>query len=191
MGRKGGVAFRPYRAGEDCLGDRILYTITPYGAGVSPGMRRIPNKAIGVAAALTWLCAPMLARRKPGAWRTLAPGGWLSPSAMAAVTKDGGRCFIACATANQVLRWDTAGRKVADRAQRAGAAVGVGALSRRGSVFVTCSGPVSTVCVVGVGQVSPSRAGRAPDSNSGHSGRRRRRRPFSRAQSRKLVDTGS
>jgi YVTN family beta-propeller protein len=91
----------------------------------------------------------MLAGDSPVLGGTAAPGEWLSPSAMA-VTKDGRTLFIACATASQVLRWDTAERKVVDTLSVPGAPLGLALSLDEGQLFVTCGRPVSTVYVVGV-----------------------------------------
>jgi YVTN family beta-propeller protein len=75
-------------------------------------------------------------------------GPYLSPIALAA-TKDGGRLFVACATAERVLRFDTASRTVSGSISLPAAPLGL-ALSADGTrLFVTCAAPESHVCIVG------------------------------------------
>lgn len=72
---------------------------------------------------------------------------WLSPTALAAAA-EGGCLFIACATASQVLVFDTDLEAVTGRIPVAASPSGL-ALSKDGSLlYVTCAGPVSTVCVI-------------------------------------------
>ena len=71
----------------------------------------------------------------------------LSPTALAA-TRDGSTLFVACATANRVLRFDTASRAVVASIPMPASPTGL-ALSTDGTrLFVTCASPQSAVCVV-------------------------------------------
>lgn len=71
----------------------------------------------------------------------------LSPTALAA-TGDGKAIFVACATANQVLRLDLDMRRVTSSFPMPGAPSGL-AISPNGStLYVTCASPESKVCVV-------------------------------------------
>src|ERR1035438_1012611 len=76
-----------------------------------------------------------------------AQAGYLSPTALTA-TADAKTLFIACATANRVLRLDTAGPRVLDSIRVPGSPLGL-ALSADGTrLFVTCAAPESKVCIV-------------------------------------------
>jgi DNA-binding beta-propeller fold protein YncE/mono/diheme cytochrome c family protein len=71
----------------------------------------------------------------------------LSPTALVA-TPNGQTLYVACATADQVLVWDTAQRKVMAKWALPGHPSGL-ALSADGArLFVTCAGPSSQVCVL-------------------------------------------
>jgi YVTN family beta-propeller protein len=71
----------------------------------------------------------------------------LSPAAMAP-SADGHTVFIACATADQVLRFDTATGRISRRVKLPAAPSGL-ALSEDGTrLYVTCAGPESRVCVI-------------------------------------------
>ena len=73
----------------------------------------------------------------------------LSPTALVA-TKDGRALFIAGATGNRVLRFDTAEQRVVAAIPMPAPPLGL-ALSADGEqLFVTCAAPESKVCVVGV-----------------------------------------
>jgi YVTN family beta-propeller protein len=73
----------------------------------------------------------------------------LSPSALA-LSPDGKVIYVACATDNRVLCFDTAQRKVAGSISMPESPSGL-ALSPDGSqLFVTCAAPESKVCVVNV-----------------------------------------
>ena len=76
-----------------------------------------------------------------------APGGWLSPAALAAAP-DGKALYVACATANRVLELDPASGKVVRVFDVPAAPSGL-ILSRDGkSLIVTCSAPDSRVEVI-------------------------------------------
>ncbi len=76
-----------------------------------------------------------------------ATGGWLSPTALA-TAPDGSTLYIACASGDRVLVFDTATRKVTKSIATAESPTGL-ALSADGkTLFVTCAGPESDVCVV-------------------------------------------
>jgi len=73
----------------------------------------------------------------------------LSPSVLA-TSPDGKVIYVACATTNRVLCFDTAQRKVAASIPMPGSPSGL-ALSSDGSrLFVTCAAPESKVCLVDV-----------------------------------------
>lgn len=75
----------------------------------------------------------------------------LSPTALAA-SPDGKVIYVACATANCVLCFDTAGRKVLNSIPMPASPMGL-ALSADGSeLFVTCAAPESRVCIVDVSE---------------------------------------
>ena len=71
----------------------------------------------------------------------------LSPTALIAAP-DGRALYVACATADQVLVWDVAQRKVMGKWALPGHPSGL-ALSADGArLYVTCAGPSSQVCVL-------------------------------------------
>jgi DNA-binding beta-propeller fold protein YncE len=73
--------------------------------------------------------------------------GDLSPSALA-VSPDGQNLYVACATAKQVLVFNTGQRQITRRLALPGEPSGL-ALSPDGTrLFVTCAGPASQVCVM-------------------------------------------
>ena len=77
----------------------------------------------------------------------------LSPTALAA-SPDGKVIYVACATANCVLCFDTAGRKVVNSIPMPESPMGL-ALSADGSeLFVTCAAPESRVCLVDVSKAA-------------------------------------
>lgn len=71
----------------------------------------------------------------------------LSPTALA-VTKDGRTMFTACATANQVLVFDTAQRKVTRAIPALPLPLGLALSPDDSLLFVTCAGAASVVHVV-------------------------------------------
>jgi YVTN family beta-propeller protein len=73
--------------------------------------------------------------------------GYLSPTALAA-TKDGKTVFIACATANRVLCFDTASGKVAASIAMPESPSGLALSPDNTRLFVTCAAPESKVCIV-------------------------------------------
>jgi YVTN family beta-propeller protein len=79
----------------------------------------------------------------------LLAADWLSPCALAAAP-DGRTVYVACATGNRVLCFDTANRKVAGSISMPGSPSGL-ALSADGRwLYVTCAAPESKVCAVDV-----------------------------------------
>jgi YVTN family beta-propeller protein len=75
----------------------------------------------------------------------------LSPVALAAAA-DGKTIYVACATANRVLCFDAAQRKVARSIVMSAPPSGL-ALSLDGTkLFVTCAAPESKVCIVNIGE---------------------------------------
>jgi len=76
----------------------------------------------------------------------------LSPTALVA-TQDGKTLFVACATANRVLCFDVAAKKVTASVAMPLPPSGL-ALSRDGrQLFVTCAAPESQVCIVDVAKL--------------------------------------
>jgi mono/diheme cytochrome c family protein len=76
-----------------------------------------------------------------------APSGDLSPAALV-ISLDGQNLYVACATAKQVLVFNTAQRRITKRLALPSEPSGL-ALSPDGTqLFVTCAGPASQVCVM-------------------------------------------
>jgi DNA-binding beta-propeller fold protein YncE/mono/diheme cytochrome c family protein len=103
---------------------------------------------IGLAALLSGLagCAPPSPEGSAPV-RSFVPSGRLSPVALVA-SPDGRSLYVACATARQVLVWDTARRQVTKQLAVPGQPSGL-AMSRDGKrLFVTCAAPISQVCVL-------------------------------------------
>jgi YVTN family beta-propeller protein len=71
----------------------------------------------------------------------------LSPTALVA-TADGRMVFVACATANRVLCFDTAGRKVVNSLPVPESPLGLALSADDTRLFVTCAAAESKVCVV-------------------------------------------
>ncbi len=71
----------------------------------------------------------------------------LSPTALVAAP-DGRALYVACATADQVLVWDIAQRKVTGKWALPGHPSGLTLSADGARLFVTCAGPSSQVCVV-------------------------------------------
>jgi YVTN family beta-propeller protein len=71
----------------------------------------------------------------------------LSPSALVA-TKDGATLFIACATGQQVLRFDTDRREVVASIPLSAPPTGLALSADDTRLFVTCAAPRSPVCVL-------------------------------------------
>jgi YVTN family beta-propeller protein len=91
----------------------------------------------------------------------------LSPTAMV-VTKDGKTLFIACATANQVLRFDLGSRKVTSSLTVPASPSGLALSAEDSKLYVTCAAPESQVCIVDlatgaiIGQVKAGHTAMAP-----------------------------
>ena len=77
------------------------------------------------------------------------PADWLSPTAMVA-SPDGRTLFIACATANRVLQFDTEARQVARSILTPASPTGLTLSPDGATLYVTCAAPASRVCVVDV-----------------------------------------
>ena len=73
----------------------------------------------------------------------------LSPTALAA-TEDGGSIFIACATANRILRYDTASNKTTGQTFLPAPPSGLALSADNHTLYVTCAAPESRVCIVDV-----------------------------------------
>jgi len=71
----------------------------------------------------------------------------LSPAALAA-SSDGKAIYVACATGNRVLCFDTAGRKVSASIPMPGSPSGLVLSPGNTRLFVTCAAPESKVCIV-------------------------------------------
>ncbi len=76
---------------------------------------------------------------------------YLSPAALVA-TQDGGTLFVACATANRVLRFDTATRSVTATISLPDPPLGLVLSPDETRLLVTCAAPASQVCVVDLAQ---------------------------------------
>ena len=107
---------------------------------------------------ITWLAAAGLVVAS-----ILAPVGWSaspeaeepyrSPAAVAA-SQDGRLLYIACATAERVVVFDTAGRKVLKEIRVPESPSGLALSADGGTLFVTCAAPESTVCVINLAQAA-------------------------------------
>ena len=75
----------------------------------------------------------------------------LSPTALAA-SSDGKVIYVACATGNQVLCFDTSSRKVFASIQIPESPSGLALSADDQQLFVTCAAPESTVCIVDAAQ---------------------------------------
>jgi YVTN family beta-propeller protein len=73
--------------------------------------------------------------------------GWLSPTALAA-TSDGKTVFVACGTANQVLRYESGPNKVTGYVTLPSPASGVVLSADDHTLYVTCAAPESQVCII-------------------------------------------
>ena len=78
-----------------------------------------------------------------------APPAPLSPAAVA-TTSDGALLYVACATANRVLCFDTVSRKVAGSITVPDAQSGLTFSPDKKQLFVTCASLQSKVCVTDV-----------------------------------------
>ncbi|HSA11622.1 MAG TPA: cell surface protein [Candidatus Paceibacterota bacterium] len=76
-----------------------------------------------------------------------AEATWLSPTAMVA-TPDGSTIYIACATVNRVLAFNTESRRVTKTIPTPGSPSGLALGASGGTLLVTCAAPESQVCVV-------------------------------------------
>jgi YVTN family beta-propeller protein len=74
---------------------------------------------------------------------------WFSPIALAS-TRDGKTLFIACATAKQVLAFDTTGQKVTSTWPTPEMPLGLALSPDDKQLFVTCSAPSSKVLIIDV-----------------------------------------
>ncbi|MGZ5566438.1 MAG: cell surface protein, partial [Limisphaerales bacterium] len=74
---------------------------------------------------------------------------YLSPTALVA-TSDGQTLYIACATANRVLVFDTASKQTKRAISVPDAPLGLVLSPDGSSLFVTCAAPQSTICVIDV-----------------------------------------
>jgi YVTN family beta-propeller protein len=84
-------------------------------------------------------------------------GGCLSPIALAA-TGDGANIFVACGTTNQVLRFDTARKKVTGSITMPLPPSGLVLSPDNRSLYVTCAGPESLVSIVDTAQLTITRS---------------------------------
>ena len=111
------------------------------------------RRRLGAAAMLALAAPCMLIGQSAVLGDTPAQTVWLFPAALTA-TKDGKTLFIACATANRILRFDTASRRVLDSVGIPGSPLGVGLSADDTRLFVTCAAPESEVCIIGVTQAT-------------------------------------
>ena len=80
------------------------------------------------------------------------PASYLSPTALAA-TDNGAIIFVACGTANRVLRFDTAHEKVTGSIMMPLPPSGLVLSADNKRLYVTCAGPESQVCIVDTAQL--------------------------------------
>ena len=83
----------------------------------------------------------------PVTTRASSPSGDLSPVALA-VSPDGQTLYVGCATARQVLVFDTHQRHITNRLPLPGEPSGLELAPDGRRLFVTCKGPASQVCVL-------------------------------------------
>ena len=104
-----------------------------------------------LATAVLALLLPIASGRAAQTITTPAPTGaepsYLSPSAVVA-TPDGKQLFIACATANALLVFDTAAQSVTRTIPLPPSPLGLALAPDGKKLFVTCAAPRSSVCVV-------------------------------------------
>ena len=74
---------------------------------------------------------------------------YLSPTAMTA-TSDGKTIFIACATANRILEFDTVRKKVLNYITVSASPSGLVLSADNKKLYVTCAAPESVVCIIDV-----------------------------------------
>ena len=86
-----------------------------------------------------------------GATVGVSQESWLSPTALVA-TRDGAALYIACATGDRVLRFDTATRSVTASIPVPEPPLGLALSADQTKLFVTCAAPQSRVCVVDLAQ---------------------------------------
>ena len=77
---------------------------------------------------------------------------WLSPTALVA-TADSKTLYVACATANRVLCFDSTSRSVSASVPMPQSPSGLALSADQTQLFVTCAGPESEVCVVDLKQL--------------------------------------
>lgn len=80
-------------------------------------------------------------------FRAAQASDYLSPTALA-ITKDGKSIFVACYTANRVLRFDTAQGKVVDTINTPAPPSGLTLSADDSTLYVTCASPESKVCII-------------------------------------------
>ncbi|HWI59742.1 MAG TPA: hypothetical protein VNZ22_21115, partial [Bacillota bacterium] len=105
----------------------------------------------------------------PGQTTAAAPvetgATWLSPTALTA-TKDGQTLYVACATANCVLRMEPARRIVVESIHLPASPSGLALSADERQLFVTCAGPKSTICVVALPPENPQSSGGQPSGGA-------------------------
>src|ERR1017187_4125755 len=74
-------------------------------------------------------------------------GSYLSPTALAA-TSDGKTLFIACASTNYVLRFDTSRKSVVDSIVVPALPSGLALSANDTRLYVTCAAPEGKVCII-------------------------------------------
>jgi YVTN family beta-propeller protein len=95
------------------------------------------------------IAAPCCFGTEAGKILSSANQKYLSPTALAA-TSDGKTLFIACATANQVLVFDTAESKVTKTIPVSESPLGLALSPNEAQLYVTCGAPESTIHIVDV-----------------------------------------
>jgi YVTN family beta-propeller protein len=93
---------------------------------------------------IAMLAAPSVTPAEPGLAQEPT---YLSPTALA-MSPDGRRLYVACATAGQISVFDTGARAVVDTIEVAGSPLGLVLTPDGATLYVTCGQPQSVVCVV-------------------------------------------
>jgi YVTN family beta-propeller protein len=85
---------------------------------------------------------------------------YLSPSALCA-TRDGKALFMACATANLILSFDTVDRRIVDSIAVPASPSGLALSHDETRLFVTCAAPESKVCILSLCPPEPMHGSKA------------------------------
>lgn len=99
----------------------------------------------------SFLCALIFVMVAAGSTLRGKPFDYLSPTALA-VTGDRKIIFVACATANRILRFDPTRKKTLDYFPLPASPSGMALSADDKKLYVTCAAPESVVCVIDVFQ---------------------------------------